>query len=124
MSWVYEEEEARRMKKQMSYGTKENEEHNTFVVTIVGFGELEQIENEHSRVYEEQIEEKNKFLCVFEEIFEELEEIKELEEQESWVYARIQQLYEGFEQMNVETRVLNFQKKSICCGLRKTAAYK
>ena len=88
MSWVYEEEEARRMKKQMSYGIKENEEHSTFVVTIVGFGELEQIENEHSRVYEEQIEEKIKFLCVFEEIFEELEEIKELEEQESYGFMR------------------------------------
>ena len=55
----------------------------------------------------------NKISWVFEEIFEELEEIKELEEQDSWVYAKIQQLYEGFEQMgfekmNVEMRVLNF----------------
>ena len=47
MSWVYEEEEAGRMKKQMSYGFKENEEHSR-VVTIVGFGELEQIEEKNT----------------------------------------------------------------------------
>ena len=43
------------MKKQMSYGFKENEEHSR-VATIVGFGELEQIEKKNtveSWVFEE-----------------------------------------------------------------------
>ena len=100
MSWVFEEE-AGRMKKQMSYEFKENEEHVQYLRSNSRIEENE----EHNSVFEEQIEKKNKFSWVFEEIFEELEEIKELEEQESCVYARIQQLYEGLEQMNVETQV-------------------
>ena len=66
-------------KKQMSYGVKENEEEHSRVVTVVGFGELEQIE-ERNKVDSWVFDELEQILWVFEEIFEEIEE---LEEQES-----------------------------------------
>ena len=56
-----------------------------------------------------------RFSWVFEEIFEELEE----EDSRRRGFRRIQQLYEDFEQMNVETRVFNFLKSLFAAGCKK-----